>query len=449
MTTGPIRLKPDDPDELPAVERLDPRSGASARGGTLRWLLPLAIVAFALGIFWLLVATREPPKTSDPRVPSPLVRVVEVQPEDVRLSVIARGTVIPRTESDLVAEVRGRVVESSPQLVEGGFFSKGDVLLELDDREYRIALSRARATVKLRESEARLAEAEARRRRELASRGAASAADLEQVESRALVADAALQEAKAARQQAALDLERTVVRAPFDGRVRERDVDVGQFVAPGEKLARIFAVDYSEVRLPVRTDELAYLGGTFDFAGGNGGFEGAPVSLTARLGGRDLTWTARIVRAEAAIDARTRMLNLVARVDDPYGLAEADRPGGDPGGTEPETAASAAAVAPPREERAGGVRMPLPPGLFVTAEISGRALGGVYVLPPMALRDADQVFVLDADSRLRVRDVSVVRHDRDRVIIDGGLEPGERVVVSPLRIYSEGMELRALEASGS
>jgi multidrug efflux system membrane fusion protein len=424
MTTGPVRLEPDDNEATATIERVrtpDPRAVPSSRSRVLRWGLPVLALALGAFVFWSLLATKPVPVKIEPTQPTPLVRVLTAEPEDVRLTVVARGTVVPRTESDLVAEVRGRVIEASPQLVEGGFFSEGDVLLRLDDREYRIALDRTRATVSLRESEARLATAEAKRRRELATRGAASASDLDQFESRDRVAEAALQEARAMREQAELDLERTVVRAPFDGRVRERNVDVGQFVAPSAKLARIFAVDYAEVRLPVRTDELAHLAGTLDFGGNAGAFEGAPVRLTARLGGRELSWAARIDRAEAAIDAQTRMLNLVARVDDPYGLIEGEGESGPP----------------------------LPAGLFVTAEIEGRALEDVFSLPLMALRDGNQVFVFDEEGRLRTRDVSVVRRDQERVVIDGGIEAGEQIVISPLRIYSEGMQLRALDAGSS
>ena len=444
MTTGPVRLDPEEPRRPQPIGRSIDSTAKGVGGGPrwLFWILPVAVLVGAVVIFWALVETRDVSEKRVPTIPSPLVRVVVAEPEDLRLTVIARGTVAPRTESDLVAEVRGRVIETSAQLVEGGFFEAGDMLLRLDDREHRITLERARANVKLRESEARLATADATRRRELARRGAASAADLEQFESRELVAAAALQESKAARDQAQLDLERTVVRAPFGGRVRERSVDVGQFVSPGAKLGRIFAVDYSEVRLPIQTDELAFLDPSFEFSGMASGIEGAPVELTARLGGRELSWPARIDRAEAAIDEQTRMLNVVARVEDPYGLSARAERGGAPTNAQRDGEEQDDSELP-------SVRSPLPPGLFVTAEIGGRALTGVFVLPLMALRDGDQVFVFDSEGQLEIRDVSVVRRDRDQVIIDGGIESGDQVVISPLRIYTEGMDLRALDASSS
>jgi RND family efflux transporter MFP subunit len=348
----------------------------------------------------------------------PLVRVLTIHPETLRMHVVAHGSVAPRTESDLVAEVRGRILTVAPALVAGGFFEAGDELLRLDDREHEIAVRRARAQVKLRESEARLAAADATRRRQLADRGAASAAELEQYESRELVALALLDESRAALQQADLDLERTVVRAPFAGRVRERPVDVGQFVNPGTKLARIYAVDYSEVRLPVQTEDLAHL----DLGPGTGSGAdatlGSPITLRAKLAGSDLEWQATQVRTEGEIDLRTRTLHLVARIDDPYGRLS---------------------------ERA----VALPSGLFVEAEIAGRELTGVFVLPAAAVRDGDNVYVVDAEDRLVIRSVEVIRRDRDRVVIGEGLADGERIVVSPLRAVSNGMRLRTVTAESS
>ncbi len=433
MSSDPVRLPPERDERTPRVERIEARladRSVLARR-QLRWILPLLVLALAGGVYWALIATKATPDRREPVVPTPLVRVVTARPEPFRLRVESQGIALPRTESNLVAEVRGRILEVAPQLVEGGFFEAGDVLLRLDDREHRITLDRARASVALRVSEERLAVADARRRRELASRGAASPAELEQFESRELVAQAALQESRAALAQAELDLERTVLRAPFDGRVRERGVDVGQFVAPGEKLARLFAVDYAEVRLPVQIDQLGFLDFELDFAQPQDQLVGTEVTLRAPLGGSERTWPARIVRTEAAIDERTRMLYLVARVEDPYRLRSGASSDGEEAG------------------RGEAVPVPLPSGLFVEAEIAGRALEDVFVLPIMALRDGERVFVLGEDGRLQIRDVAVLRRDRDRVVLESGLESGEQVVISPLRIYSEGMALRRVEAEES
>lgn len=421
MSSGPVGVEhppgntatgPGTVEALSAV----PRTRFAAR--QLRWLLPVGVLALGVALSTLLFQTAPRPETVEPVAVLPLVRVATVHPETLRMYVVAHGSVAPRTESDLVSEVRGRILTVAPSLVAGGFFEAGDELLRLDDREHTIAVTRANAQVKLRESEALLAAADASRRRQLADRGAASAADLEQYESRELVAQALLDEARAALEQANLDLERTVVRAPFAGRVRERPVDVGQFVNPGTKLARVYAVDYSEVRLPVQTEDLVHLDLGLSVGSNEESTLGSPITLRARLAGRDLEWPATLVRSEGEIDLRTRTLHLVARVEDPYGR---------------------------RVERAS----PLPSGLFVEAEIVGREIEGVFVIPASAVRDGNNVYVVGAEDRLAIRPVEVIRRDRDRVVVGQGLEDGERIVVSPLRAVSDGMLLRTVAAEAS
>ena len=417
MTTGPVPVEPSRSGDAAAGAAAVAGHRDAARARRLRlWLPAVALLVGLLVALWL-YASRPEPETAEPEPVVPLVRVESVTPRPYRFEVTAHGTVVPRAESDLVAEVRGRVVEVAPSLVAGGFFAKGDTLLRLDDREYRIALQRARASVALRRSEARLAAAEAARRVELAKRGAASTADLEQFESRAQVADAALEEALATLDQAELDLERTVVRAPFDGRVHERNVDVGQFVSPGTRLGHVQATDAALVRLPIATDDLAFVDVPLGGEAADGEELGAPVRLQASLGGRTREWAARLVRSEREIDPRTRTLHVVARVDDPY-----RRHGSGPG-------------------------VPLPTGLFVTATISGRQVEGAFVLPPMALRDGDRVFLADDEDRLEVREVGVARRGRNEIVVGSGLRAGDRVIVSPLRVYSRGMPLHTVSTS--
>ena len=380
-----------------------------------RWLLAMGVLALMGAVVALLFATRPEPQRHAPVVPAPFVRVAAVAPQPFQLSVIAHGSVTPRTESDLVAEVRGRITWVAPSLEVGRFFEEGDELLRLDGRDHEIAMQRAGAEVKLAESESRLAQAEVARRRLLSKRGASSASDLDQFESRALVASAVLDQARANRAQAALDLERTVVRAPYDGRVRARPVDLGQFVSSGTTLARVFAVDYAEVRLPIRTDELSFLEIPLGFEENAGSGLDVRVVLSARLGGRELEWPAHLVRSEGEIDLRTRMLHVVARVADPYARSGASRP-------------------------------PLPAGLFVRAEIQGRELSDVYVLPTMALREQNRVFIVDAEERLRFKPVTVVRRGREEVVVSAGLTPGEEVIISPLRAVTDGMRVQTVKS---
>jgi RND family efflux transporter MFP subunit len=336
---------------------------------------------------------------------APRVDVLALTPERHGVSLRTHGTVAPRTEIELLAETPGRVLGETSALEAGAFFEKGSLLLQLDPTDARLALERAEARVLQVRSEVRIAKARLTRRRSLASRDVASAAQVEEGEHALAVSQASLRGALAARDQARRDLSRTDVRAPFEGRVRERYVDSGQFVVHGTPLASLYAVDYAEVRLPVAASELRFLETDGDAP--------ATVWLRASFAGEDLEWRARLVRTEGAIDPRTRMIHVVARVDDPYG------------------------------RRDGATHPPLTVGLFVEAEIEGRAFANAFLVPRAALQASDRLAVVDAEDRNRLRAVSVIRRDGDRVLIGGGILPGDRVRTTAVGVV-EGRRVRPM-----
>ncbi len=385
---------------------------------TTRIWLPIAILALGgVGTVGLVAAT----PTLDTRKPqhkSPSVRVVRAIPQAVNLLVRTQGTVVPRTESELVAEVSGRIISVSPSLASGGFLEPDEVLVTIDPSDYEIGLERARAALARAESQVGLARTALERQQSLAKRKVGSSKDLDSAHNSERVAEANLRDARAAVTQAERDLERTRVRVPYAGRVRQKKVDVGQYVNRGTPVARVYAVDYAEVRLPIPDRDAAYLDLPIDYRGhpGHEGKHAGPaVLLRAQYAGREHTWTGRIVRTEGELDPRTRMIHAVARVEDPYGR-----------GDDPH-------------------RPPLAVGLFVDAEIEGRRREGVIVLPREALRGSDQVAIIDESGRIELRKIEVLRRDRDRVLVASGIQAHERVAAGPIAVAVNGMRVRVFE----
>jgi len=389
----------------------------------MKALAPLAIVAAAAFIVVIVKATKPGVEAGPARVNAPLVSVIEVQPRELQFTVQTQGTVVPRTESDLIPQVSGEVIWVSPRLVSGGFFEAEDPLLRIDPSDHRVELEAARAVVARTKSEFARAETEIERQRSLAVQGVASQARIDDAENAFQVTEAELREHTAKLARAERDLDRTEIRAPYQGRVRSEKVDVGQFVSRGASIATLYATDYAEVRLPLPDRELFYLDIPFNLSGERAATDGDPteaqpgpeVQLRAEFAGEPRTWAGRIVRTEGEIDAKSRMVHLVARVEDPYG--------------QNGTTGSA----------------PLAVGLFVDAEIQGRTVENVFVLPRAALRTdagSDVVYVVDAGDRLRFKTVDVLRAKRDDVVIGGGLRPGDRVCVSPLAAAINGMAVR-------
>ncbi len=379
--------------------------------------IPLLIIAAGVVGAWSMIASRQEPEKRPAEVHPPLVRVAEVQPRSVQLTVHAEGTVMPRTASEIVPEVAGRVLWISPELVAGGFFEAGDELIKIDPREYELSVVRARAAIA--QAKTRLATEQqeaAVARKEWESLGEGEATDLTLRKPQIAEAQAALASAQATLEQAEYDLERTVLHAPYAGRVRSKQVDVGQFVSRGAAVARIYAVDVAEVRLPIPDAELAFVNIPLAYRDddANGNATGPRVTLHAEFGGKEHTWQGRIVRTEGEIDPRTQMINVVAQIQDPYGR------GGKPD------------------------RPPLAVGMFVKAEIAGKSSGSVFVLPRAVMRGDDRVMVVDSDNRLHFREVGVLRAEEDRVLVRSGLEAGERIVVSTIEAAVNGMQVEVV-----
>ncbi|MCH7709957.1 MAG: efflux RND transporter periplasmic adaptor subunit, partial [Myxococcales bacterium] len=276
----------------------------------LRFWVPIGVIAGCSLIAAILIAVRAPIESSEILDIAPRVRVLNVSQETVNLTVETHGTVTPRTESELIPEVSGPVISVSPQLVSGGFFQKGDVLLEIDRRDYQTALDRAKAVRLRTRSEHARAKKELGRQEKLRASGAASQARFDDATNAAQIAAAALQEARALLEQAERDLERTRVLAPFTGRVREENVGVGQFVNRGNSVAKLYATDFVEIRLPVPDQQLAFL--DLQLAGVAASDQTGPrVKLHASFAGGEYTWEGWVHRTEGEIDPRTRTGNVV------------------------------------------------------------------------------------------------------------------------------------------
>lgn len=338
---------------------------------------------------------------------APLVQTLEAQPRDVRIPVRSQGSVIPRTSIALSAEATGRIVDVSPQFANGGFFNKGDVLLRINPSDYVLAITKAEAQVA--SALQQLARAEAEYKQKLEEYKGVAPGKVTDYALRKPEFEEAKAKLKAARADldlARVQLSRCEIRAPFHGRVLEKRADVGQYVTPGMVVGSLYATDVAEVRLPLSQVQLQVLPLSLSTLGETAASPIA-VRLSAQVAGQVRHWQGRIVRSEAMIDERNRQQYVVAQVENPFAQAA-----------------------------------PLTPGLFVEAEIEGRLLQGVYVLPRVAIHGGNTVWLLDRDKRLRIRPVAVVHRGEEMAYISQGLNPGEMVISSPLDAVVEGMALR-------
>lgn len=369
-----------------------------------RYLLPLGLIVASVLVVVVLVAIAQSkrPERKEEGAQAVLVEAIPAELSTLNLMVNSQGAVEPRTETTLVAEVSGQIVSVSPNFVAGGFFREGEMLLQIDPSDYETALLRAQATLASRK--AQYADQKARSEQalkdwqNLGREGVPS--DLVLRKPQLAEALAGVQAAEAELQEAERDLQRTRIRVPYDGLVRDKRVDIGQFVAPGTPLGVTFAIDIAEIRLPLSSSDLAYL--NLPSATRLDTARRVPVTLTADDGGIGGTWHGQIVRTEGVIDATSRVLYAVAEVVDPYGVLG-------------------------RSDQAE-----LKMGTFVRAEIQGRRLEDVVVMPRLVLRPDNTVLIANQERELEVRPVTVARAEPRKVYISGGIEEGELVITTSM-----------------
>ena len=370
----------------------------------MRIALILGIIAAALVATWAMFGLREEPPKREQVELDPLVEVMKLETMTTSFTVRSQGNVRPRTETVLSAEVSGTIVSLSEKYVAGGVFGSNEVLMRIDPTNYTVALDQAEALVKQRQIEYDGAD-------KLRSQGYRAEAEYAS-------AAAALATGQAELVKARRNLERTYIRLPYAGIVRSKEVDLGQFVSPGTRLGVTFATDVAEVRLPLTDLDLAFLElpDAADFSA-TGVPSGPAVTLRATQKGKVAEWRGHIVRTEGVVDEKSRVTYAVAQVDDPYRM------------------------------QSDGAALPI--GTFVSALIAGLMAEDVIRVPRSAVRGADELLFVDAESTLRIRKVDIVRADAEFVYLADGTLAGELVVLTALEAPVNGMPVRVADDVGS
>jgi RND family efflux transporter MFP subunit len=407
-------------------------------------LLPLLIILVGVLGFVALVSSRQAPERRVRQDLGPLVEAMAAPTQTLQVIVEGQGSVRPTDEIDLVPQVPGVVVWKAYELEAGGYFARGDVLLRIDPRDYELAATRAEASVARARFQLDVAQEEAavarqewemvREHRGLASLPTDLVLRLPQVRA----AEADLLAAEAGLAEARLRLERTQIRAPFHGRVRETTLDAGQYVVANQPVCRIYSIERAEIVVAVPDEDMEWLviprqlpdmpmaslaatGNTASITPGAYSAEDpqppAPMSAAPRarvyasFAGKRHTWDGFVSRAAAELDARSRMLRLVIEVDAPYASSDDNEP-------------------------------PLLVGMFVDVEILGEPVDDVRVLPRVALHEGDVVWVASGEGILHMRQVQVVRIRHEEVLVRFDLASDEKVIVSQLSGATDGMKVR-------
>jgi len=386
----------------------------------LKKFLPVVILAALVG-FAVLVMINPPQseRNGTPKARELAVEVVELRKQHYQVMLQSYGTVKPRTQSELVPQVSGKIVGISSNFRNGGFFEKDEVLVEIDDRDYRASVSSAQASLIetrqiLVQEQAQVAQAKEDWVR-LGNEGnpptlVSREPQLKAAQAKVLSAEALLDTAQA-------NLERTRMAAPYAGRMLEKKVGIGQVVSANTAVANIYAVDTIEVRLPLKNGDLAYIDLPENLRISDNGHQLLPaVQLVSELGKIE-HWQGLIVRTEGAIDAASQQLYVIAQIDDPYGEAARDR-------------------------------QPLKIGQYVNAEINGRLLTDALVIPNNAIYQSSYVYLVE-QGQLRRRVITIAWQNNDEALIQKGLKAGEKLVITPLGQVASGTAVKIIGNSST
>lgn len=379
-----------------------------------RVLLPIAIMLGSIVIAVLLIRTPTQVEEAAPEIIPVSVRVAEVRQESVQLVVESQGKVQAAQQANVSAPVAGPVAWISPLMEAGGYVEEGAVLIRLDTSDFRTAVARAQAGLQQSQADASHARNELQRITELAARRLVSDSQLQETRRQTEVAAARLSDAEASLRQAELDLERSEIRAPFNAIVQTREVELGQYVNRAQSIGILLGADVVEVRVPLAIRQLGYLDIGLGRRGEIPEDEAPDVILTGMYGDTEHQWRGKLVRTEAAIDPNSNTVQMIIRVSQPASSASG-------------------------QGESSKQNIPLPIGLFVQAEITGKHVDNLFSLPRSVVRNNNQVLVVDAENKMYFRDVEIFRLEQDRVLISGGLVPGERICISPIQAVVDGM----------
>jgi len=377
----------------------------------LKKMYPIFIIILGLAICSVLIFTKPIAKPEAIKRISPIVQVKNLLPESIPMTILSQGTVIPSTESQIYPEITGRVIYVSSKLYEGSSFKKDDVLLKIDSKDYELLIKTAEANLAAAKTNYSIAKAESESAQDEWNKiGDGKATDLTLKKPQLAQAKSAVEAAEADLERLKRNLEKTEIRAPYDGLVRKKNIDIGTVIAPGYLLGSVYATDYIEVKLPIADKDLIFLDIPLDGSGIDA--ENQPiVYFKGIFGGKEITWEGTIVRLEAEIDPKNRMAILIGKVSSPYDISKHETP--------------------------------LRVGQFVEAEIVGKRFENIYKINRDLIKNNNEIAIVNkVDTTIDFKTVNVIRYIDDIAFIDRGITPQTPICLTTLDVMYKGMKVQ-------
>jgi RND family efflux transporter MFP subunit len=387
----------------------------SSERGFIQGFLTILIIILGIAGALFFIKFKKQPEQEEQGVKIPLVKVEKVNVRDIPMIIQGYGTVTPKVEVDIIPEVSGKVVYIHPELKVGGLIRANEKMLQIDPRDYELAVMQAEAAVAdavvmldKEKAEALVAQKEWTQ----IHGDAQPTSTLVLREPQIRKAEATLDSAKAQLATAELRLERTILSLDFDILITSENVDIGQYIVTGQSLAKAYGTEAVEIFVPLEDNELAW----FDVFNNsilendkNNSTEKTTATVKANFAGSQQIWNGYVVRTTGQVDRTSRMISVVVEVPEPFQFTEG--------------------------------KAPLLPGIFAEVSIQGKTLHNAIAIPRDAIRQGNEVWVVNGD-HLNIKTLQIVRSDKDFAYVASGIDDQVNVIISSLDVAIDGMRVR-------
>ena len=386
-----------------------------AKQKAIKIILPIIVLAVGIIAMRILILNRPVPQRQTRANPGALVKVIKAEKQDRQINILGNGTVQPEQEVTITLQVNGVINKVAPGFTAGAFFRKGELLFAVESIDYELAVERAKATLIRAENEITIIESKAVVARQEWDR---LKLEGEEEPNPLIVYEPQFEDAKASRdaaaatlKQAELDLQRTRITAPFNCMVRSEEVGIGKYVRAGNNVALIASVDAAEIVVPLPLDDLRWL----SIPRQVNSEKGSNANVRLEVGANLYQWQGQLVRSLGEVDMKSRMAQVVVKVDDPFSLRTEGRP----------------------------QKLNLELGMFVEVVFQGVTLADVVEIPRAALRENSTVWIMDSDQKLKIVPVEIVRQQKNTVLIGGSMNDGAQIILTTIPGAVDGMKLRS------
>ena len=374
----------------------------------IKYIRPIFIIGFGLAVAYFLYWLGQTKPQSISAAPPIEVEVEILTPTNHQILISSTGTTQPITQTALTSEVGGEIIYRSKKFSEGSSVIEGEILAKIDDTDLQLQYNNALLQLRTAEVQSQVQKAEAEVAKEAWEKiGEGAAKDLTLKKPQLKQAEAALNVAKAQVESAKKKLDKTDITAPYTGRIQSVSIDLGTTILPGQPVGVIYTANQIEITLPIKDSDLAFLDIPMDGRKLNDN-EKSLVTISAPYKGKIQQWQGNIERVDGVIAPVTRMIKIIASFKNEF-----------------------------LEEN----QTTLPIGLFVEAEINGKFLENVFIVPNVSLTTNNEILIVDRNNQIEMRKIVVLKKLKDSVIIKDGLSIGERIIVSKLNIATTGMDV--------